>query len=412
MPVASAEGRGFGFQDDTLGVAQWTGKIYVVGGGDWPDQSPEVMEYDVDSDTWNLDFPNLNQGRRNHAGVFVPLCTEDIGDGFPGMWVFGGRITSDEPPYGDPEFYPLPCGVAAPDLSIAKTVEPPEPTPGGTVTYTLTFTNSGDADALGAVITDELPAEVIYVSSNPAGTYDPVNHQVLWTVDIISNTSDTADLIVEVDPATDVGTEVWNNVTLRWDDQAPATAEASFVVFGPPSASFTTDVDAGCPPLVVQFTDTSFALPAPDEWLWDFGDEMGTSTEQNPVYTYTTSGDFEVTLWVTNVYGSDWTTSTITAYAVPGTDFTWEPATIYTDTAVQFTDLSTGPVVEWSWDFGDDYTSSISNPVHTFFTTGTFTVTLWTTTDMGCADMAEYMLMVEEQPLFHYVYLPIVVKDN
>jgi uncharacterized repeat protein (TIGR01451 family) len=415
MPVASAEGRGFGFQDDTLGVAQWAGKIYVVGGGDWPDVSAEVMEYDVDSDIWNLDFPDLNQARRNHAGVFVPLCTDDIGDGFPGMWVFGGRTTADDPPFGDPEFYPLPCGAAAPELSITKTVEPPEPTPGGTVTYTLTFTNAGDADALGAIITDELPAEVIYVSSDPAGTYDPVNHEVLWAVDIISDTSDTIDLIVEVDAETPVGAEVWNSVTLQWDDQAPATAEVSFVVFGPPSASFTTDVDAGCPPLVVQFTDTSFGLPAPDEWLWDFGDEMGTSTEQNPVYTYTTSGDFEVTLWVTNVYGSDWTTGTITAYAVPGTDFSWEPATIYTDTAVQFTDLSSGPVVEWAWDFGDGYTDSISNPVHTFFTTGTFTVTLWTTTEMGCADMAEQMLTVEEQPIgppLHYVYLPIVVRDN
>ncbi len=412
MPVATAEGRGFGFDADTLGLNQPLGKIYVAGGGDWPDQSAEVMEYDVATDTWDQSFPDLIQARRDHAGVYVSTCTPDPADGLPGMWVFGGRIVDDNPPYGDPEYYPLPCGEPAPELSIAKTVEPPEPTPGGTVTYTLTFTNTGDADALGAVITDELPAEVIYVSSDPAGTYDPVNHQVLWTVDIISGTSDAAELIVEVDPATPVGAEVWNNVTLQWDGQAPATAEVSFTVYGPPSASFTTDVDAGCPPLVVQFTDTSFGLPAPDEWLWDFGDEMGTSTEQNPVYTYTTSGDFEVTLWVTNVYGSDWTTGTVTAYAVPGTDFTWEPTNIYTDTAVQFTDLSTGPVVEWAWAFGDGYTDSISNPVHTFFTTGTFTVTLWTTTDMGCADMAEYMLTVGGQPLFHYVYLPIVVKDN
>jgi hypothetical protein len=42
-------------------------------------------------------------------------------------------------------------------------------------------------------------------------------------------------------------------------------------------------------------------------------------------------------------------------------------------------------------------------------------VTLWTTTEMGCADMAEQMLTVEEQPIgppLHYVYLPIVVRDN
>ncbi len=107
MPVASAEGRGFGFQSDTLAVHQPAGKVYVVGGGDWPDVSAEAMEYDVATDTWNQAFPDLIEARRNHAGVYVPICTPDPTDGLPGMWVFGGRTTSDLPPYGGPEYYPL-----------------------------------------------------------------------------------------------------------------------------------------------------------------------------------------------------------------------------------------------------------------------------------------------------------------
>jgi hypothetical protein len=110
MPVASAEGRGFGFDVDTLkGIQQpWTGKLYVVGGGDWSDQSAEVMEYDVATNTWNQAFPDLISARRDHAGTFVPLCTSDPNDGLPGMWVFGGNIGADDPPFGDPEFYPFP----------------------------------------------------------------------------------------------------------------------------------------------------------------------------------------------------------------------------------------------------------------------------------------------------------------
>jgi|GEM_PF-1675162 len=111
LPVASGEGRGFGFDADTLAPAPWGGHIYVAGGGDWPNPSAEAMEYNVLSDSWNVDFPNLNQARRDHAGVFVPLCTPDPNDGLPGLWVFGGRLTSDNPPYGDPEYYPLPCAV-------------------------------------------------------------------------------------------------------------------------------------------------------------------------------------------------------------------------------------------------------------------------------------------------------------
>jgi len=97
MPVASGEGRGFG----------WAGKVYVAGGGDWPGQSGEVMEYNIASNTWDADFPNLITPRRNHAGVLIPLYTADPHDGLPGMWVFGGRIGSDEPPFGEPEYFSL-----------------------------------------------------------------------------------------------------------------------------------------------------------------------------------------------------------------------------------------------------------------------------------------------------------------
>ncbi|RKX21698.1 MAG: hypothetical protein DRP35_03670, partial [Candidatus Zixiibacteriota bacterium] len=39
-------------------------------------------------------------------------------------------------------------------------------------------------------------------------------------------------------------------------------------------------------------------------WSWTFGDG-GTSTEQNPSYTYNTAGTYTVTLTATNAYGSD-----------------------------------------------------------------------------------------------------------
>jgi hypothetical protein len=120
MPAASSQGRGFGFDSDTLNDY---GKIYVVGGGDWPEASADVFEYDIATDTWNADFPELGQLRRNHAGAYVSACTEDPNDPFPSMWVFGGWIEADAPPFGDPEYYPLPCGPQPEDTMHVSGIE-------------------------------------------------------------------------------------------------------------------------------------------------------------------------------------------------------------------------------------------------------------------------------------------------
>lgn len=67
-----------------------------------------------------------------------------------------------------------------------------------------------------------------------------------------------------------------------------------------PFASFTSRVDE-INTLTVSFTSTSIDG---DSFAWNFGDQMGTSTEENPTYTYTQSGTFTVALTVTNEGGT------------------------------------------------------------------------------------------------------------
>lgn len=66
------------------------------------------------------------------------------------------------------------------------------------------------------------------------------------------------------------------------------------------------------------------------------------------------------------------------AYALGETtaDFTADRTLGLAPLTVQFTDASTGPVTSWQWDFGDDQTSSLRHPVHTFEQPGTYDVTL------------------------------------
>ena len=70
----------------------------------------------------------------------------------------------------------------------------------------------------------------------------------------------------------------------------------------PPIASFEAKITEGTVPLVVAFKDISTGSPT--EWSWAFGDG-GTSTVQNPEYTYKNAGTFSVSLTVTNADGTN-----------------------------------------------------------------------------------------------------------
>jgi PKD repeat protein len=75
-----------------------------------------------------------------------------------------------------------------------------------------------------------------------------------------------------------------------------------------PSSNFLSNIIFGDNPLTVQFSDTSTG--APTSWDWDFGDGY-TSTEQNPLHTYSAEGTYNVNLTVSNVHGIDSKTVTI-----------------------------------------------------------------------------------------------------
>lgn len=72
-------------------------------------------------------------------------------------------------------------------------------------------------------------------------------------------------------------------------------------------SDFTANPSKGIAPLTVTFADQSTNNPT--SWDWDFGDG-GTSTEQNPVYTYNIMGQYDVTLTTNNQDGSDTETKT------------------------------------------------------------------------------------------------------
>ena len=153
-----------------------------------------------------------------------------------------------------------------------------------------------------------------------------------------------------------------------------------------PVACFSNNPDTVCANTPVDFTDCSTNATA---WFWQFGDG-GTSTQQNPMYTYQDTGCFDVTLTAIN-FGCDDDTTITSAVCVlaPIARFDLNPTPgCAVPHTVFFTDQSIAPDT-WLWDFGDGNTSTLQNPIHTYTAVGTYTVTLTVTdTINGCMDMA------------------------
>ncbi len=145
------------------------------------------------------------------------------------------------------------------------------------------------------------------------------------------------------------------------------------------NADFTATPTSGVNPLTVQFTDKSTGYPT--MWSYDFGDGQTDNSGGNPTHTYVNEGTYTVKMTASDQTGvSD--TETKTNYITVGpsggilADFSASPTTGETPLEVQFTDLSTGNPTSWSWDFGDGGTDNIADPIYTYNTTGTYSVTL------------------------------------
>ncbi|MBI4648202.1 MAG: PKD domain-containing protein, partial [Bacteroidia bacterium] len=78
----------------------------------------------------------------------------------------------------------------------------------------------------------------------------------------------------------------------------------------------------------------------------------------------------------------------------PVVNFTASPTTSCTG-IIQFTDLTTNGPQTWLWDFGDGQASNLQNPVHTYTTSDTFTVTLFSTNIIGADEliMTDYIII-------------------
>lgn len=173
----------------------------------------------------------------------------------------------------------------------------------------------------------------------------------------------------------------------------------------PTLAAFDVDVEEGLAPLLVSFEDRSFG--GASAWSWNFGDRSpadmtpaNTSTDQDPMHTYTAPGTYSVSLTVTGDTGDDTEDKinliTVHPPTVPEFAACNDPTFMdcppqvmqaYPTIPVYFQDLTTGDPQSWSWDFdtsdGIQVDSTDQNPVHMYTDPGTYSVQLTATGPFG-----------------------------
>ncbi|MBK7466539.1 MAG: PKD domain-containing protein [Saprospiraceae bacterium] len=86
-------------------------------------------------------------------------------------------------------------------------------------------------------------------------------------------------------------------------------------------------------------------------YLWNFGDNSGTSTEQSPTHTYGAEGEYLVKLSVTNGCGTITYEKLVSVYLIPKVNFTSDYNIVCAGDTVNFKDLSSKDVISWDWVF-------------------------------------------------------------
>ncbi len=125
-----------------------------------------------------------------------------------------------------------------------------------------------------------------------------------------------------------------------------------------PKAAFQPSSTSGCAPLTVTFSNLA---SSGDAYFWDFGNGDTTSTEFNPVRTFSTPGNYQVTLIVTDSICriKDTAIQTITVYAPvtvnAGND------TVLCDTLIRLTATSSGGANQFIWSSNNLFTDTLNS---------------------------------------------------
>jgi PKD repeat protein len=153
-------------------------------------------------------------------------------------------------------------------------------------------------------------------------------------------------------------------------------------------------------------------------YLWNLGNGKTISTNiKNIYYTYTSPGEYTITLTVTDSHGltkTDTTTTTIIESSdeetppenetenLPPIADAGGPYYGFTDESIFFDSSDSydldGTNLTYSWDFGDESTSTDNMPTHSYIIEGSYTITLTVKDEDNATDIDETIAIITKKP--------------
>lgn len=148
------------------------------------------------------------------------------------------------------------------------------------------------------------------------------------------------------------------------------------------------------------FDESTYLFDIPKSWVWDFGGQ-GTSTEENPVFTFSNPGAYDVALTVTGESGCS-KILVKNIIVIEGTlpVFSFDDSCVGEE--VLFTNSTVGDVADVNWEFSNGYTSTLTNPTLAFDNEGTYDITLNITNAEGCETFDTQTITIHALPVVDF----------
>ncbi|MGE0637712.1 MAG: PKD domain-containing protein, partial [Bacteroidia bacterium] len=182
------------------------------------------------------------------------------------------------------------------------------------------------------------------------------------------------------------------------------STSGSTTIFPNPVSSFAANSDSSCTyPVTVGFSNSSTGATL---YNWTFGNG-DSSAVFNPSVVYDTSGNYLVTLLVTNPFGCTDTSSAIyNVYPIPRADFSVSATEGCQPLSITFDSGLSENALTYSWTFNNGSTSTDVNPTTVYTDPGVYGVSLTVVGEGGCIDSVSYanLITVFENPTAAFDY--------
>ncbi len=172
------------------------------------------------------------------------------------------------------------------------------------------------------------------------------------------------------------------------------------------------DTAANCAPLSTTFNNLSWPIDSTYDFVWDFGDNSGTSNNMNPSHEYMNEGLYDVSVSIKSPIGCTADSvfqGLIAVEAPPIADFSYSPQLLtQNNNEVNLSDFSER-AAQWRWFFDDTDSIWMQEPTYVFADTGFHTIQLIVSDIYGCVDtMVQF---VDVAPNVTY-FLPNAFSPN